>query len=219
MSDGTNFGHEEFDPMLEALRNAVFYRDLDTAAETFALLEAAGLVLDFLREGTELDRERLGRLVEIIDPKPWLEVVYDEDGSKIYYDENDVEVRREAPDPEMQAYLEKEKARKRSTEEFIASRAPTYLESILSQLANPEESKATLKVLVRRGQKEGSMNLNTLELAALNSVRDELRARGFVVTEGHIRAGDDGSEDHAKPQLTHTLHTLVVTPASPIENE
>lgn len=208
---GPEFG--ESDPVLDLAVHAVLYRDLETASETFAMHEALTLVLGSIGTGVELDRERLGRLVEMFDDGPQLEAKYDENGTLIYYDEKGDEVKREAPSPQVYEYFQEQKARKHCIDEFVATRAPEHIATVLSQLAEPDCSEAIVSVLVKRGQREGAVGQNELEIAALNSVRDELRGSGHTVKEEHTRVGSDGTSQRTKSKLTHTLHSLFVSKA------
>ena len=203
------------DSAFEVARNAVFYRDLERASETFNLLEALKLILHSIRTGTELDCERLSRLViAFTDDEPQLDAVYDDDGYLIYYDEGK-EVRREAPSPHLAEYFANENARRKITTEYTDSAVPGYVENLKSQLDDPTSSQATFSKLIERGRRDGEVvSRNELEQAALGATRDQLREHGYTVAEVNRRVGSDGSPDHPKPYLTHTLRTLIVTRSS-----
>lgn len=206
----------EQDPMFEVARNAVFYRDLQTASETFNMFEALQLILDSMRNGTELDYERLRRLAAtFVDDEPELDAVYDEDGYLIYYDEHGNEVRREAPSPHLAEYFAQDKARRLAIAVYVETTAPDYEAELLAQLADPATEEGRISVLVERGTKEGEViSRNELEQATLGHVSRELKERGYAVRQDNRSVGADGSPDHPKAARTHTLRTLIVTKCS-----
>lgn len=199
--------------MFEVARNAVFYRDLETASETFNMIEALQLILDSIENGTELDHERLSRLTAtFIDDEPQLDSEYDEDGFLVYFDEEGKEVRREAPSPHLAEYFAREKARRHITAAYIETAAPDYITDILSKLDVPAATEGRISVLIERGRKEDEViSRNELEQAAFGYVGKELKARGYIVRQDNQSVGADGSPDHPKAERTHTLRTLIVT--------
>jgi hypothetical protein len=210
--EGGETGPPGVDPIFEAARNAVFYRDLRTASETFNMIEALDLILESMRAGTAIDHERLSRLVATFtDDEPQLDAVYDDDGYLIYYDGDGNEVRREAPSPHMAEYFAREKARRRITAEYIKTAAPEYIDHLLTQLDDPANTVGILSVHIERGTKEDEVvSRDELEQATLGLVRNNLQGRGYVVRVVNRRVGADGSPNHPKSELTHTMHTLLV---------
>lgn len=199
--------------MFDVALNAVFYRDLQTASETFNMLEALRIIRESMENGTELDHERLSRLVAtFVDDEPQLDAVYDDEGYLIYYDEDGREVRREAPSPQLAEYFARDKARRLTTAAYIEATAPGYEADLLAQLDDPATTEGRVSVLIERGTQEGEVvSRNELEQAALGYVGRQLKERGFTVRQDNRSVGADGSPDHPKVERTHTLRTLIVT--------
>lgn len=203
----------EPDSMFEVARNAVFFGTLERASASFSMFEALRIILESMRDGTELDYERLERLrAAFTDDEPQLDAVYDDDGTLIYYDEEDNEVRREAPSPHLAEYFAQEKARKLATAAYVEAMAPDYEAALLAQLDDPTALEARVSVLIERGTKEDEViSRNELEQAVLGHVSNELKERGYRVWQDNRSVGADGSPDHPKAERTHTLRTLIVT--------
>lgn len=157
MSDlGDTYPHDSFsypDEELDAARNAVLYRDLETASGTFAMQEAVEMILQSGSNGVELDRDRLRRLVQIFDAGyiHWDSFYHDDDGNTIYYDKEGNEVRRINASPETYRYNQERKAERKSIEDYVEFRSPGYIDRIVYQLSEVDMSVATLSVLVERG--------------------------------------------------------------------
>lgn len=205
--------------IFETARNAVLYRDAETASQTFNLFEIASTVVDAIENGTELDRERLERLWQAASPyergyEPWLRTETDENGFTTVYDEDEMTVLRvEPPSPEIAEYYQQRKIHKQAVEDFISAKAPKYLAAAHDQLVQMGDDPAVVSALVPKGVNhlESGINLNQLEQAALNHVRNTLRGEGLIVREDHWRVGSDGSQEHPKSHLDHTLHRLTIT--------
>lgn len=205
----------EPDDMLEVAKQVVFYGDLDRASETFNMLAALDLIRHHMETGEPLDHERLERLHEGFGHDydfPDTDTYLDEDGYEVTTDKAGNVISRVESSPSTMRYFREEKERRQTTAAYVTETSPRYVNQVQAQLAGPEATEGVVTRLVKKGRRDGEIvSQNELEQAALGEARDELRRQGLTVIEEHTKVGEDGSPEHPKPELTHTLHRLTAT--------
>jgi hypothetical protein len=200
----------DYDTAFQAAQKAVLFPDLETATETFAMGEAVDMILDSIENGTELDRERLGRLAEIMDAPPRDYVDLLDDGTHVYY-EDGVEVDRVESTPEEKAWRLEQKRLEEAESAEISDRADNYISLLEDGLQSSEDGSSSHTIKVYKHEKVLDRSRNSLELEAFELVKYHFKAHGFTVREEHQKLTDETMDSGPQHRRIFNLHTFTVS--------